>query len=196
MAKQPKPLTLETSIEFKNATGEHTGTILADRGIAWLVLSEGETYPVPKKQVTRQWAPTEEEQAATLEEAQELDQAEEELYGKPSTLAQQLAGTPAPAPAAPKAKEKDPDLVTLADLCTEYKIVGRIARRRLRGSIGTVGTGSRWEWKKDSADLVKVRAILNPPAPVAADPAPVEELASLEDRGPEGLADLASNEAE
>jgi hypothetical protein len=74
--------------------------------------------------------------------------------------------TAKPAPTATK-PERDPNLVTLKQLCFDLDLEPRIARRRLRGSIGTIGTGSRWEWTAGSEELNKVRAILAKPAPAA-----------------------------
>lgn len=76
------------------------------------------------------------------------------------------APTPAPAPtaapaAAPaeKAKpEKDPNVVTLAELCTEIGIAGTAARRKLRAK--KVNKDGRWQWQKDSKELAAVRELL------------------------------------
>lgn len=157
-----KTLPALLGIEFKNQTGEHTGTILEDRGICWKILDdEGEEYQVKKSSVTRQF------------DAAELAPKPAPAGTLSASLAGLLAADPAPAPAAKAAKaEKDPDLVTLAELCVELRIVGRIARRRLRKALGQVGTGSRWEWKKASEELAKVRALLTTPA---ADPAPAAD---------------------
>lgn len=144
--KQPKALPEFLGVEFKNQTGEHTGTILEDRGLFWKVRDEaGEEYQVKKTSITRQF---EEQRPA-------------------GTLSASLAGllnpqpAPAPAPAPTEKPAKDPDLVTLADLCKECGIVGRIARRRLRKAYGVIGTGDRWEWKKDDAKLEAVRKLLS-----------------------------------
>ena len=154
MAKTKKSLPANLGVSFKNQTGEHTGTILEDRGLFWKVRDEaGEEYQVKKTSCTEADLPA--PVAGTLS----------------ASLAGLLNQDPKPEPApAKKAKvEKDPDLVTLAELCQELRIVGRIARRRLRKALGKVGTGERWEWKKASEELAKVRTLLT--APVEAEPA-------------------------
>lgn len=174
MTKTTKTLPAFLGVEFKNQTGEHTGTILEDRGICWKIRDdEGEEYQVKKASVTRQF------DAAELEE--------DDLPAPAGTLSASLAGLlnadPAPAPAAkatPAAKVIDPDLVTLGQLCTECGIIGRIARRRLRKAFGVIGIGERWEWKKGSADLDKVRSLLKSAEPVAADPAPAADAEAAE----------------
>ena len=173
MAKTKKSLPEFLGVEFKNQSGEHTGIILEDRGLFWKVRDDAdEEYQVKKTSITRQF-----------------DAAELEPQAPAGTLSASLAGLlkdPEPAPAdkpAPKAKaEVDPDLVTLAALCKEYGIVGRIARRRLRSAFNQVGTGSRWEWKKDSADLVKVRTLLAP-KPAPATPGELSVAAALDTLG-------------
>ena len=167
--KQPKALPEFLGVEFKNQSGQHTGTILEDRGLFWKVRDEaGEEYQVKKTSIKRQF---------------QLEEVEEDLPAPAGTLSASLAGllnpTPAPAPAAakaePKSKDKDPDLVTLADLCTECGIVGRIARRRLRKAYGVIGTGDRWEWRKTDPKLAAVRALLTAKADAEPAPAPAAE---------------------
>ena len=159
MTKQKKSLPSDLGVEFKNQSGEHTGTILGDRGLFWKVRDDaGEEYQVKKTSIKRQFP---------LEE--------QEPVSPPHTLLGLLNPTPAaaaaPAPASTKSKDKDPDLVTLADLCAEYSVVGRIARRRLRGKFGKIGTGERWEWSKSDPKLADIRALFAPaPASAAADP--------------------------
>ena len=71
----------------------------------------------------------------------------------------------APAPVKPAAKPtqaKTPsagtgDLITLKQLCAELDVEPRIARRRLRNSVGLIGTGSRWEWKAKDKVLADIR---------------------------------------
>lgn len=73
-----------------------------------------------------------------------------------------------PTPKEPKAKkapkERDPDEVCLKDICDDYNIVPRIARKKLRKEFGILensGSGeSRWCWPADSNDLQKVYALL------------------------------------
>lgn len=165
--------TTETTVlTFKSNGEERTGRLLSKAGIVWKVEPSdelGSVCQVQKKLVLETWIDGDPEHDTWAELTAETPP----LPGTLSTSLAGLLGATPPVPAAPKAKEKapvDPDLVTLADLLTEYKLVGRIARRRLRKALGTVGTGSRWEWKKDSTDLAKVREILSPtptPTPVA-----------------------------
>jgi len=155
MTKPKKTLPANLCVAFKNQTGEHTGTILEDRGLFWKVRDDAdEEYQVKKTSCTECDPPT--PVAGTLS----------------ASLASLINADPAPAaPVEKKAKvEKDPDLVTLAELCVELRIVGRIARRRLRKALGQVGTGSRWEWKKASEELAKVRSLLTVAPPVATAP--------------------------
>jgi hypothetical protein len=154
----------------------------------WKVRDDAdEEYQVKKTSITRQF------DAAELEPQAPAGTLSASLTGllkyPAGTLSASLTGLlkgPEPAPTdkpAPKAKaEVDPDLVTLAALCKEYGIVGRIARRRLRSAFNQVGTGSRWEWKKDSADLVKVRTLLAP-KPAPATPGELSVAAALETLG-------------
>ena len=132
------------AVAFTNQTGEHTGTILENCGITWKVQDEaGDIYQVRK---------------TSCREADPVPASTD-----PTSLAGQLsaaANPPAPKVKKEKGADKDPDLVTLAELCAELKIVGRIARRRLRKSLGKVGAGARWEWRKASEELAKVRTIL------------------------------------
>ena len=155
--KSAKALPANLNVAFKNQTGEHTGTILEDRGLFWKVRDESdEEYQVKKTSCT------------------EIDPPAPAAGTLSASLAGLMNAAPTPAPEKKKEKaEKDPDLVTLAELCQELRIVGRIARRRLRKALGQVGTGSRWEWKKASEELAKVRDLLTAkeePAP-AAEPA-------------------------
>lgn len=164
-------------IEFTNATGTHTATILSNRGIYFQVRDlAGEEYAVPKKQVTRQW---EEEE---LTEQEELEAEAQALTANHApTFAQALAQVQATdaAHAQPRAKkepsapkEVDPNLITLKQLCFDLNIVPRIARRKLRKALGNIGTGSRWEWQRGSEELVKVQLALS--APVTEDSATEE----------------------
>ena len=48
----------------------------------------------------------------------------------------------------------------------------RIARRKLRKSLGNIGTGSRWEWKKGSTELATVQKALT----ATAEPTPTADI--------------------
>ena len=160
-------------IEFKNNTGLHIARVIANKGIYWQVQDGEESYAVPKKQVTRgPWEEEEEEELTACElEAQELAAG----HSSPLTQALQQIQAQAAAPKAKKEKaapaERDPNLVTLKELCFELNVIPRIARRKLRKAVGTIGTGARWEWQKDSDELAKVRAALVAKEDPAADAA-------------------------
>jgi hypothetical protein len=162
-------------IEFTNATGTHTATILKNKGIYFQVRDlAGEEYAVPKKQVTRQW-----EEEELTEEEELMEEVRANMAAHAPTLAQALAQVQATdaAKSAPKAKKEpaapkeiDPNLITLKQLCFDLNVVPRIARRKLRKALGNIGTGSRWEWQKGSEELVKVQLALTT-APAADDAA-------------------------
>lgn len=153
-------------IEFKNASGLHIAEVLANRGIYFQVRDdEGEEYAVPKKQVTR--GPWEE----PTDEEEEMEAIRNSVQAHPlfaQALAQATAA-PVPTPKAKKEKpapaERDPNLVSLKQLCWDLDLEPRIARRRLRKAVGHVGTGGRWEWMKDSPEYAAVQKALA--APVA-----------------------------
>jgi len=152
---------MEKFIEVKSANVNGIFKILANKGVCWQVEGEDGPLLVQKRQVVRgPWEEETEEEAAAAEEA--LNTA------PPSSLAGQLnAATQASKPQ-PKAKgtaerktrEHDPDVLTLKELCAELDLEPRIARRKLRKAVGHVGTGARWEWKKDSPELAAVRQAL------------------------------------
>ena len=161
-------------IEFKNASGLHIAEVLANRGIYFQVRDdEGEEYAVPKKQVTRgPWEePTDEEEA----DADNLiaDAAAHPILG---AMLSQMQKDPVPTPKAKKEKaapaERDPNLVSLKQLCFELDLEPRIVRRRLRKAVGHVGTGGRWEWMKGSQELLNAMLALAAPA---ADAGPVAD---------------------
>lgn len=148
-------------VEFKSANSSGIAQIVANKGICWQVQDDaGELFLVQKKHVVRgPWVEEDEPETDAPAPAPLLTAA----------LAQVTAPTAPSAPATASAPATDDaDLVTLKQLCFDLNLEPRIARRRLRNSIGQVGTGSRWEWKKDSAELAKVRSILAP-APAAAE---------------------------
>ena len=150
-------------IEFKNASGLHIAQVLANKGIYFQVRDQvGEEYAVPKKQVTR--GPWDEEE---LTEQEELEAEAAELNARRgSSLASALAQVtdPEPAPKGKKEKaapaERDPNLVTLKELCFQLDVIPRIARRKLRKAVDHVGTGGRWEWTKGSPELAAVEKAL------------------------------------
>ena len=152
-------------VEVKSANVSGIFQIVSNRGVCWQVRGEeGDTFLVQKKQVVRgPWEETEEEPTPTPNPT-----------STSSVAAQLVAATTAkPSRAAAATKERDPNLVTLKQLCFDLDLEPRIARRRLRGSVGQVGTGSRWEWEAGSEELDKVRALLaKAPAPA---PAPAAE---------------------
>lgn len=140
-------------IEVKSANVNGIFEIVANKGIAWQVKDpeDGGLFLVQKRQVVRgPWEEDEtEDEAPAPAPAPLLTQA----------LAQiQAPAKPAAKPAKP-AESSDP-VVTLKELCFDLGIVPRIARRRLRKSLGQVGTGHRWEWPLGSQDLEKVKQVL------------------------------------
>lgn len=137
-------------VEVKSANVNGIFQVIANKGITWQVQDDaGDRFLVQKKQVVRgPW--TEDEEDESPAPAPLLTAA----------LAQVTAPKPKPEPK-PAAAERDPDLVTLKELCFQLDLEPRIARRRLRKAVGTIGTGSRWEWKKDSEELATVRKVLS-----------------------------------
>ena len=172
-------------IKFKKQSNISIGTILKNRGIAWFVRedSTGEEFPVPKKNVIETWdAPDNPEPAcaacgATGVELNangycgdcESTAEDQEEHADPASILGQLGAAAHAEPPAPQAKEgkkkvepvaRDPNLVSLKELCFELEIEPRIARRMLRKAKGNIGTGSRWEWVKGSEELATVRRVL------------------------------------
>ena len=69
------------------------------------------------------------------------------------------AAKPVAKAAAKPAKEKDPNAVSLKDLCSKLKIEPRDARKKLR-KAGIKAEG-RWSWTAGSADLKKIESTLS-----------------------------------
>lgn len=63
----------------------------------------------------------------------------------------------------PKTEQELENLVTIKELASEFGMKPTKARRILRSAFGLATTSdkTRWEWDKDSEELIKVRAILN-----------------------------------
>jgi len=57
------------------------------------------------------------------------------------------------------ATKADDGLITLKAICAELKIEPRAARIKLRNA--DLARNARWEWKKGSAELTKVRKLLS-----------------------------------
>lgn len=137
-------------IEVKSANVNGVFEIIANKGVCWQVKdpADGSLFLVQKRQVVR--GPWEE------------DETEDETPAPAPLLTQALAQIQAPAKPAKPAKpaESSDPVVTLKELCFDLGIVPRIARRRLRKSLGQVGTGHRWEWPLGSQDLEKVKQVL------------------------------------
>lgn len=153
-------------VEFKSANSAGIVQIVANKGICWQVQdSAGELFLIQKKHVVR---------GPWLEE----DEPEADAPSAPPLLTAALAQVTAPSaptasPTAPAPTATgDADLVTLKQLCFDLNLEPRIARRVLRKAYPKVGTGARWEWRKDDAELVAIRTLLNrTPAAAAADAA-------------------------
>lgn len=64
---------------------------------------------------------------------------------------------------APKTEEELENLVTIKELASEFGMKPTKARRILRSAFGLATTDgkTRWEWDKDSEELIQVRDILN-----------------------------------
>ena len=168
-------------IEFKHQGVSRTATILKNRGITWFVRdTNGEEYQVQKKLVVRQWEESDKPTCAGCDATENLNaagycpacvaaaEAALNTAGGPAAELNQAAHNE-PAPAKAKREKKaataepvarDPNLVTLKELCFELEIEPRIARRMLRKVKGNIGTGSRWEWQKGSDELNAVRKCL------------------------------------
>lgn len=168
-------------VEFKHQDTVMTGTILKNKGIAWQVqLDDGSTTLVQKKHVIRDWDETIPACAGCGKElplnaegfcSDCQDAADAAAKDAPATsLLGQLNGAAHAEPEPPKAKTpkaakepaapRDPNLVSLKELCFELSIEPRIARRNLRKAKGNIGTGARWEWMKGSPELAEVRRVL------------------------------------
>lgn len=59
-----------------------------------------------------------------------------------------------------KVKRDTSNLVTIQQICEELGVVGRIARRKLRGS-DIKKPGSAWEWETGHEDIEKVKSLLS-----------------------------------
>ena len=166
-------------IEFKHQTELRTATILKNRGITWFVRDmNGEEYQVQKKHVIRQWDEADAPTCNGCDATENLNEegfcpacqaaADATINSAPATgLMGQLAAaahSETPTPKKPQDKkpavERDPNLVTLKELCFDLELEPRIARRMLRKAKGNIGTGSRWEWQKGSDELTAVRKCL------------------------------------
>lgn len=163
-------MTNPTTITFKHQGEIIEGLVLANKGICWQVeLSDGTTTLVQKKHVISEDMPT-----AELTDPNSIitdDPFADDEAPREGSLASMLTkirasgkvatpkGKKAPKPSAPAATEPS-NTVSLKQLCAECQVEPRIARRRLRGSIGQVGTGSRWEWEAGSAELEAVRTAI------------------------------------
>lgn len=150
-------------VEIKSSNVSGIFEIHANKGVCWqLKDADGGLFLAQKKQVVRgPWEEDEAEEEAAAPSAPLFSQA----------LAQVANAKPEPSKRERKSKVADPDApartaentVTLKQLCFELNVIPRIARRRLRKALGNVGTGARWEWSKDSEELVKVKAALVAP---------------------------------
>ena len=166
MSVKENPVT----ITFKHQGDIIEGLVIANKGICWQVeLSDGTTTLVQKKHVI-----SEDMASTALTDPTSIitdDPFDADEAPAPDSLAAMLTkirssgkvatpkGKKAPKPAATEPTEPS-NTVSLKQLCAELNIEPRIARRRLRGSIGQIGTGQRWEWPADSAELAAVRTAI------------------------------------
>lgn len=165
-------------IKFKRGAGTSTGTILKNRGVGWLIREDGtgEEFQVPKKLVLESYDAPDTVEPTCAEcgasgvplnangfcgDCESAADDQEEHAPKDSLLGQLGAAAHQEKPK-PKdeAAQRDPNLVSLKELCFELEMEPRIARRMLRKAKGNIGTGSRWEWKKGSEELSAVRKVL------------------------------------
>lgn len=138
-------------IKYLHQGVEKTARIAANKGVCWQ--TEEGTF-VQKKLVIAQWDEPE-------------DDAQDEPQPDPAAFAAALNEITKPretSPAPRPVKAEGVEVVTLKQLCFDLGLEPRIARRRLRKLQGLVGTGSRWEWLPDSAELATVRKALATPA--------------------------------
>ena len=139
-------------IKYRNQGHEAVAEVIANKGICWQI-ADGSF--VPKKLVTSTWEESEEQDPPEPAHAT-LTDALKEITKSPEPSA-------ASAPRAPKTVTPDTpagDVITLKQLCFQLELEPRIARRRLRKGVGLIGTGGRWEWAKDSPELVTVHKLL------------------------------------
>lgn len=141
-----------TTVTFTTRDGEtKTGTLMKRQGALIQVMVGEDAQWVKSSLVTLESAsPGQSPATGTGRIAAELEKA---------------AAKPEKAPKAKKEpKERDPDEVCLKDICEDYGIVPRIARKKLRKEFGTLenqaSTESRWCWPADSSELVKVYSLL------------------------------------
>lgn len=150
-----------TTVRFTLNNEEHTGTLIAKKGLFWEVETEpGITKKVPVKAILNKAdfdlpAPGDTRMGPAAAPA-----APGTLAAQLETLEKAQAERSPSKKAAAKKAEKDPNMLELADLCKEYGVLGRIARRRLRKVLGKLPQGERWAWSKDSEALTRVREIL------------------------------------
>jgi hypothetical protein len=151
---KPSTSTSTTLVTFTTREGEvKTGTLMKRQGALIQVMVGGDPQWVKSSLVTLTEGaavPSPVVPSGTGRIAAELEKA-----------------TPKEKPA-PKAKatpkERDPDEVCLKDICEDYGIVPRIARKKLRKEFGTLENQTsgeaRWCWPADSSELVKVYSML------------------------------------
>lgn len=147
--KEPQ---MKTIVAYTLHNEDHTATLLRKAGLFWFVQdAEGVEHRIPAKAVDETWEEeddyldepaTEAEHEALAEQAliEDLEPAPEpEPAAAPSLAEQALAG---PTTEAPKS------MITLAEICDTYGVVGRIARRQLRNAVkaGTLTHDAGADW--------------------------------------------------
>ena len=154
------------TIVFKHQGEIIEGLVIANKGICWQVeLSDGSTTLVQKKHVL-----DESTTPPGLDDPNSIitDDPFTEAPA-PDSLASMLTAIRASGKVAgAKASRKQPapaatepsNTISLKQLCAECQVEPRIARRRLRKAVGLIGTGSRWEWEADSAELAAIRTAI------------------------------------
>lgn len=166
MSVKENPVT----IVFKHQSEVIEALVIANKGICWQVeLDDGSTTLVQKKHVisesTQPPAEFATDSTITADPFEDEPPAADSLASMLTKIrADGKVAKPKrqpKAPATPVAKPAtDISIITLKQLCAELNIEPRIARRRLRNSQGHVGTGQRWEWETDSAELAAIRTAI------------------------------------
>ena len=158
---------IPTTVTFKHQGQEIEGLVLANKGICWQVeLSDGSAILVQKKHVIAEdTTPPTNPNPIIADEP--LEDAEAPAPDSLASMLTQIrasgkvAGSKAPRKQQPAPAATEPsNTISLKQLCAECQVEPRIARRRLRKAVGLIGTGSRWEWEADSAELAAIRTAI------------------------------------
>lgn len=150
---------MKTIVAYTLKKENHTGVLVAKKGLFWDIQdAEGNIRKIPAKAVEETWEEAEDggvSAAATEPPAEATD----EVPVAPNqdnvpSLAEQASTGPTPAPAS--------DSISLADLCTEYGVEARIARRKLRAAVadGKLTHDASKGWSFPRADIDDIMALI------------------------------------